>query len=33
MIRPNPLLRKLHAGESCIGTFAKLTDPAPLLQQ
>ena len=28
MIRPNPLLPKLRAGEPCIGTFAKLTDPA-----
>lgn len=28
MIRRSPLLPKLRAGESCIGTFAKLTDPA-----
>jgi 4-hydroxy-2-oxoheptanedioate aldolase len=28
VIRPNPLLPKLRAGEPCIGTFAKLTDPA-----
>jgi len=28
MIRSNPLLPKLRAGEPCIGTFAKLTDPA-----
>lgn len=28
MIRPNPLLPRLRAGEPCIGTFAKLTDPA-----
>jgi 4-hydroxy-2-oxoheptanedioate aldolase len=28
MIRKNPLLPRLRAGEACIGTFVKLTDPS-----